>query len=99
MRVVARDGVVVEPFVAPHVAHLPLVLYHWRAVPGSTALSGEAKMYSFDAGIRAVSEALARRGVPAEAKCGRRGSLDMNAGLMADLGNDPELSKTTLGVA
>ncbi len=48
------------------VAHLPLVLYHWRAVPGSTALSGEAKMYSFDAGIRAVSEALARRGVPAE---------------------------------
>jgi GT2 family glycosyltransferase len=48
------------------VAHLPLVLYHWRAVPGSTALSGEAKLYSFDAGIRAVSEALARRGVPAE---------------------------------
>jgi GT2 family glycosyltransferase len=51
---------------ARSVAHLPLILYHWRAVPGSTALSGEAKMYSFDAGIRAVSEALARRGVPAE---------------------------------
>ena len=26
VRVVARDGVVVEPFVAPHVAHLPLVV-------------------------------------------------------------------------
>lgn len=26
VRVIARDGVVVEPFVAPHVAHLPLVV-------------------------------------------------------------------------
>ena len=52
--------------IARRVAHLPLVLYHWRAVPSSTAMSGDAKTYSFDAGIRAVAEALSRRGVPAE---------------------------------
>jgi len=51
---------------ARRVAHLPLILYHWRAVPSSTAMSGDAKTYSFQAGIRAVSEALSRRGVPAE---------------------------------
>ncbi len=50
---------------ARHVAHLPFVLYHWRAVPGSTALDGTAKPYSFDAGRRAVEEALSRRGVAA----------------------------------
>jgi GT2 family glycosyltransferase/glycosyltransferase involved in cell wall biosynthesis len=49
------------------VAHVPRVLYHWRVVPGSTAWSGNEKPYSFDAGERAVQEALARRGVDAEA--------------------------------
>jgi GT2 family glycosyltransferase/glycosyltransferase involved in cell wall biosynthesis len=47
---------------ARRIVHLPLVLYHWRATPGSTAASGEAKPASFDAGIRAVDEALSRRG-------------------------------------
>ncbi len=51
---------------ARRVGHVPLVLYHWRAVPGSTATSGDAKPASFEAGRRAVAEALARRGVPAE---------------------------------
>ena len=50
---------------ARRVAHLPYVLYHWRAVPGSTALDATAKPYSFDAGRRAVEEALCRRGVSA----------------------------------
>ena len=47
---------------ARRVVHLPLVLYHWRALPGSTASSGAAKPASFAAGERAVSEALVRRG-------------------------------------
>lgn len=50
---------------AREVAHLPLVLYHWRAAPGSTALSGEAKPYSFKAGLKAVEDALQRRGLQA----------------------------------
>ena len=42
---------------------VPLVLYHWRATPGSTAISGrsEARRVS-RSGVRAVDEALARRG-------------------------------------
>ena len=48
---------------ARHVGHIPRVLYHWRAVAGSTAVSGEAKPHSFEAGRRAVQEHLDRTGV------------------------------------
>jgi O-antigen biosynthesis protein len=44
-----------------HVAHLPLVLYHWRTAPGSTAISGAAKPASFGAGQKAIQDALNRR--------------------------------------
>ncbi len=44
------------------VAHVPQMLYHWRVLPGSTAASGAAKPQSFEAGRRAVQEALQRRG-------------------------------------
>ncbi len=47
---------------ARRIVHLPLVLYHWRALPGSTASSGAAKPGSFAAGECAVAEALSRRG-------------------------------------
>jgi GT2 family glycosyltransferase len=49
---------------ARHVGHVPKILYHWRVVPGSTASSGDAKPASFEAGRRAVAEALERRGLP-----------------------------------
>lgn len=49
------------------VGHVPKILYHWRAVPGSTAISGAAKPESFEAGRRAVQEALDRRGIAARA--------------------------------
>ena len=48
------------------IAHVPAILYHWRAHAGSTALSGEEKPRSFEAGIRAVGDALQRRGLPFE---------------------------------
>ncbi|GMV49140.1 MAG: glycosyltransferase [Nitrospira sp.] len=47
------------------VGHLPKILYHWRALPGSTASSGAAKPGSIEAGRRAVAEALGRRGLTA----------------------------------
>ncbi|MEG4353236.1 glycosyltransferase [Microcoleus sp. LAD1_D3] len=47
--------------VSRHVAHLPLVLYHWRTAPGSTAISGAAKPASFAAGQKAIQDALNRR--------------------------------------
>lgn len=46
------------------VVHVPEVLYHWRVVPGSTAGDPEAKPYSAVAGLKAVQEALERRGMP-----------------------------------
>ncbi|NSX34131.1 glycosyltransferase [Brevundimonas vesicularis] len=52
---------------ARHVGHVPRILYHWRATEGSTAVSGDAKPESFEAGRRAVQEALDRRGISARA--------------------------------
>lgn len=48
------------------IVHVPKVLYHWRAIEGSTALSGDAKRYAVDAGRRAVVESLARQGIEAD---------------------------------
>ena len=50
------------------IAHIPQVLYHWRVLPGSTAASGAAKPQSFDAGRRAVQDALDRRGIAGRAR-------------------------------
>jgi glycosyltransferase involved in cell wall biosynthesis len=51
---------------ARHVGHIPLILYHWRVLPGSTAQSGNAKPASIMAGLRAVQEAVDRRGINAK---------------------------------
>ena len=53
---------------ARRVGHIPQILYHWRVVPGSTAMSGHCKPASFEAGRRAVEEAFRRRGVRCRAK-------------------------------
>jgi GT2 family glycosyltransferase len=49
-----------------NIAHIPKILYHWRAVTNSTALTGDAKPYAFTSATKAVREHLARRFVPAE---------------------------------
>ena len=46
--------------------HIPLVLYHWRAIVGSTALDVGYKSYAIDAGRRALNDHLVRCGVKAE---------------------------------
>jgi GT2 family glycosyltransferase len=48
---------------ARRIVHIPRILYHWRSAPGSTATSGAAKPESFERGVRAVQEALDRRGI------------------------------------
>lgn len=40
------------------VVHVPQVLYHWRAIPGSTALGRDEKDYASEAGKRAVASHL-----------------------------------------
>jgi O-antigen biosynthesis protein len=44
--------------------HIPDVLYHWRIHHQSTAAFADAKTYAFDAGQKAIQEAIARRGEP-----------------------------------
>ncbi len=44
------------------VAHIPRVLYHWRAAPGSAAAEAEAKPYAIEAGGRAIEDHLQRSG-------------------------------------
>ena len=38
------------------IRHLPYILYHWRAIQGSTALSLDEKQYATKAGIKALSD-------------------------------------------
>ncbi len=55
-----------ERLAADAIGHIPEVLYHWRALPGSTAARLDAKHYAGDAARRAVQDALVRRGIDAE---------------------------------
>jgi len=42
------------------IGHIPRVLYHWRAIPGSTAMAVDEKSYARTAGMRAITEHLER---------------------------------------
>jgi GT2 family glycosyltransferase len=44
------------------ICHIPRVLYHWRSIPASSAASFQTKSYAQDAALRAIQEALQRRG-------------------------------------
>ena len=46
----------------PEVVHIPKILYHWRAVPGSTAGGLDSKSYAVDAARNALTETCAQRG-------------------------------------
>ena len=48
-----------------HIAHVPKVLYHWRAHDNSTAGNPESKQYAVDAGKRALEEHYRRMGYDA----------------------------------
>ncbi len=55
----------IEKLEPSQIQHVPRILYHWRAHPQSTAQASEAKPYALEAGRRAISEHLARKGVEA----------------------------------
>lgn len=48
------------------IAHVPRILYYWRAHQGSTASSIGAKLYAVEAGKKAVEDHLARLKIPAK---------------------------------
>lgn len=48
--------------VTTRVGHIPQILYHWRAVPTSSASLTTAKEYASESGRRAIQDAIQRRG-------------------------------------
>jgi O-antigen biosynthesis protein len=56
---------VIERCAPDQIIHIPRVLYHWRAIVGSTALSPDQKPYADSASRRALKEHLKNIGVPA----------------------------------
>lgn len=53
---------VVERTVPERIRHIPKVLYHWRAIPGSTAMLLSEKNYPVEAARRALTDHFARIG-------------------------------------
>ena len=52
----------IERLAPGQVGHIPKVLYHWRAIAGSTALAPQEKDYAHHAGLRAIAGHLERTG-------------------------------------
>ncbi|NOQ14321.1 MAG: glycosyltransferase [Methyloprofundus sp.] len=52
---------------SPQVRHIQKVLYHWRQYQGSVSLDSGAKDYTFESGVKALNEAMQRRGISARA--------------------------------
>lgn len=50
---------------AKRIAHIPQILYYWRILPSSTAADQSTKSYAFDAGLKAVKDAIDRRKIEA----------------------------------
>ena len=55
------------------IRHIPRILYHWRAIEGSTATGLAAKPYAAQAGDRAASDHLMRTGTGARVWSDRHG--------------------------
>ena len=53
---------VIENIKTSQIVHIPRILYHWRAIAGSTALASDQKNYAAQAGQKAIREHLARIG-------------------------------------
>ncbi len=49
-----------------NIFHIPDILYHWRIHARSTAAVAAAKPYAYEAGSKAIAEAIARRNEPGE---------------------------------
>ncbi len=53
---------------ADEICHIPFILYHWRVMPGSTALSSDEKPYAMLAGERALNDHLIALNIKAKAE-------------------------------
>ena len=71
------------------VVHIPKILYHWRKIPGSTAVAYDSKSYAWEAGRKAVENRLQKseRGVRVEF-----GSLKGTYRVFRDIQGEPLVS-------
>ncbi len=74
---------------AKHIVHIPKVLYHWRQIPGSTAMVYGEKDYAWTAGQEALQNHLNDSHAGAEAK---KGSLPGTYRIDYPLVNSPSVS-------
>jgi GT2 family glycosyltransferase len=51
---------VIEQIKPAQIKHIPHVLYHWRTLPTSTALSMDSKNYAYDAALKGLADHLLR---------------------------------------
>lgn len=53
---------VIERIPAAHIHHIPYILYHWRAIPGSAALAVDEKKYAREAQLKTLNSHFSRMG-------------------------------------
>ncbi|MGV8921324.1 MAG: glycosyltransferase [Pseudomonas sp.] len=73
----------IERLTRDEIGHIPKVLYHWRAIEGSTALGVGQKDYARNAGMQAVSDHLRRTGIDARVDVAESGYLRIHRSLPA----------------
>lgn len=56
--------------ITSRIAHIPMVLYHWRTTPQSAASTSNAKTYAYVAAKKAIKDSLKRKKVEAEVDYG-----------------------------
>jgi glycosyltransferase involved in cell wall biosynthesis len=56
---------VIERTAADRIRHIPKILYHWRSIPGSTAMVIGAKSYATNSAEKVITEHFARIGTTA----------------------------------
>jgi len=73
----------IERLAPTNIGHIPRVLYHWRAIPGSTAMAVDEKSYARKAGMKAIGEHLERIKVKAKLQeiVGRPGNFRVSYAL------------------
>lgn len=53
-----HDIIIRSAAATERVVHIPKILYHWRKIPGSTAVTYDSKSYAWEAGRKAVEDQL-----------------------------------------
>ncbi|WP_271496194.1 glycosyltransferase family 2 protein [Enterococcus sp. 5H] len=74
-----------EKTTAEKIAHIPEILYYWRVLPTSTAADQSTKGYAFEAGRKALEDALVRRGIKGTVThAAGNGLFDVNYDLLSE---------------